>query len=415
MTSRERVHAALRHRQPDRPPIDLSGHRSSGISAIAYRRLRTFLGLEARLPRVYDPVQQLAMVDEDVLQLFGVDTVELGRGFAQGSEHWAGWTLPDGSPCLMPAWALPERTGKEWVYRSPRTGRLLGRMPEGGLYFEQTFHSFEEQEDLDAIPEALAEDVWSVAASPPGPIVEGPGGYERLCEGARDLRASTDRAIVGLFGGNLMDLGQGLYRMDNFLVLLGSEPRRAHRFLDRLVELHLASLERFLKAVDGCIDVIVFSDDLGTQTGPQISPRMYREFFLDRHRILWARARQLSDVKVLLHCCGGVRDLIPLLIEAGVDAINPVQTSCARMDPAELKSEFGKDLVFWGGGCDTQRVLPFASARQVREHVRNRLRIWSPGGGFVFQQVHNILASVPPENIVAMYEAILGSEEVRVG
>jgi uroporphyrinogen decarboxylase len=170
--------------------------------------------------------------------------------------------------------------------------------------------------------------------------------------------------------------------------------------------MHLANLERFLAAVGDSIDIILFGDDLGMQTGPMLSPQMYCEFFKPRHTRLWRRAKELADVKVMLHCCGGVRELLPHLIEAGLDAINPVQISCAGMDAAQLKAEFGRDLTFWGGGCDTREILTEASPEQVAEHVRNQVRTLAPGGGFVFQQVHNILANVPPANIVAMFDAV---------
>ena len=166
------------------------------------------------------------------------------------------------------------------------------------------------------------------------------------------------------------------------------------------------NLEQFLGAVGDSIDVICFGDDLGTQNSPQISPRMYREFFKPRHAILWGRAKQLANVKVMLHCCGAVRPLLRDLIEAGLDAINPVQISCRGMEAEGLKRDFGTDLTFWGGGCDTQRVLPNGTPAEVREHTLHQCEVLAPGGGFVFQQVHNIMANVPPENILAMYHAV---------
>ncbi len=404
MTPRERVLAALNHEQPDRVPIDLSGHRSSGIAAIAYRKLRAAMGLPERTIRVYDPVQQLAIVDEDVLQRFGVDTIEMGRGFALQDEHWADWTLPDGSPCQMPAWALPEREEGRWIMRAP-SGRILAQMPDGALYFEQCYWPYLEVDDLDQLGTALAENMWCQVKSPPGPLTEGEGGLQRLADGAKRLRERTDRAVIGLFGGNLLEIGQFLYRNDGFYMLLAGDPKRAVAFLDRLVALHLQNLEKFLSAVGPYIDIILFGDDLGMQNGPQISPQMYRELFKPRHSLMWHRAKELAPVKVMLHCCGGVRELLDDLIEAGLDAINPVQISCRGMDARGLKADFGGRITFWGGGCDTHKILPTGTPDEIRRHVQEQIAILQPDGGFVFQQVHNILADVPPENVLAMYEA----------
>jgi uroporphyrinogen decarboxylase len=354
--------------------------------------------------RVYDPVQQLAIVDDDVLDLFGVDTIELGRGFCHEDKWWREWTLPDGSPCLMPVWALPKRGPENaWVLHSP-SGRVIARMPEGAQHFDQVYWPFlDGPEDLSRIAELYPEHMWTGIASPPGPSISSPA---ELADGARALRASTDRAMIGLFGGNLLEMGQFYYRMDGFLLLLAAEPERAHRFLDAVVEIHLRNLERFLAAVGDSIDIILFGDDLGAQNCPQISPAMYREFFKPRHSLMWRRARELAPVKVMLHCCGAVRPLLPDLIDAGLDAINPVQISCRGMDAATLKRDFSGQITFWGGGCDTQLILPNAKPDEVAAHTRQQVKTFSPGGGFVFQQVHNILGNVPPENIVAMYGAL---------
>ncbi len=405
MTSRERVLAALDHRQPDRTPVDLSGHRSSGIAAMTYARLRDLLGLPRKPIRVYDPVQQLAIVDDDVLDRFRVDTIELGRAFAEDDAAWSDWVLPDGTPCQMPVWAAPQRDGARWVIRS-KSGRVIAAMPDGALYFEQTHWPYLDTDDIDAIPAAMDECMWCAVASPPGPLVAGPDGLKVLEDGARRLRARTDRAIIGLFGGNLLEMGQFFWRNDRFLMLLAEDYEKTHAFLDRLVELHLANLERFLGAVGPYIDVILFGDDLGMQSGPQISPAMYREYFQPRHRRMWMRAKELAPVKVMLHSCGGIRELLPDLIDAGLDATNPVQISCAGMGPAGLKADFGERITFWGGGCDTQRILLTGTPDEVRDHVRRQVEILSPGGGFVFQQVHNILAGVPPENVIAMFDAV---------
>jgi uroporphyrinogen decarboxylase len=353
-----------------------------------------------------------------VLDRFGVDAIELGRGFAQEPDTWQPWTLPDGSPCAMPSWAKLEREPGAWAMRSAQ-GTVIGRMPDGALYFEQSGFPFAESDDLEAIPQALEECLWtaSTAAAPPGPLTAGADGVRRLRDGAARLRASTDRAVVGLFGGNLLEIGQFLYRNDNFFMLLAGEPARAEAFLDRLVALHLAGLERFLGAVGEHIDIVLFGDDLGMQTGPQISPDMYRRFFKARHGAMWHRAKELAPagrggdprrppVRVMLHCCGGVRELLPDLIDAGLDAINPVQITCAGMEATGLKRDFGKDLVLWGGGCDTREVLPHGTPARVRDHVRRQVEILSRDGGFVFQQVHNIQVNVPAANIEAMFDAV---------
>lgn len=406
MTSRERVLTTLSHREPDRVPVDFSGHRSSGIAAMAYARLREFLGLPKRPVRVYDPVQQLAIVDEDVLERFHVDTIELGRAFALEDRWWTEWTLPDGTPCLMPVWAKPGRHQGEWVLRSRNTGRVIARMPEGVWYFEQAHYPFLESEALDRLEAEFAECMWTAVASPPGPIVAGPEGDRVLAEGARKLRAQTNRAIIGLFGGNLLEIGQWFYRNDNFFMLLAGEPDRAHAFLERLTEIHLRNLDRFGRAVGDHLDVILFGDDLGMQNGPQMSPAMYREFFKPRHHRMWRRARELTGARIMLHCCGGVRELLPDLLDAGLEAINPVQITCRGMDATGLKRDFGQRLTFWGGGCDTRDILIHGTPPQVREHVRRQMEVWRPGGGYVFQQVHNVLADVPPENVVAMLDAV---------
>jgi uroporphyrinogen decarboxylase len=407
MTSRQRVLAALNHQQPDRVPVDLSGHRSSGISPIAYRGLRKALGLPEKPIRVYDIVQQLAIVDEDVLDWVGVDTIELGRAFAQEDSYWTEWILPDGSPCLVPAWSEPERQPGRWVIHSQETGRVLAQMVDGSLYFEQTYWPFLEGRSPSlAVADVVSESMWTAIASPPGPITAGADGYRALAEGAKKLRLSTERAIVGLFGGNLLEFGQFMYRNDGFFMLLAGQPEEAEAFLDEITEMHLANLEKYLGAVGPYIDVILFGDDLGMQSGPQISPRMYRKFFKPRHAKLWQRARELAPVKVMLHCCGGVRELLPDLIDAGLQAINPVQITCQGMAAEGLKADFGHDMTFWGGGCDTRDVLPHAEPDEVYRHVQEQLRILSPGGGFVFQQVHNIQADIPAENIIAMYKAV---------
>jgi uroporphyrinogen decarboxylase len=161
-----------------------------------------------------------------------------------------------------------------------------------------------------------------------------------------------------------------------------------------------------LPEVRGCVQVLVVGDDLGTQRGPQISREMYRRLFLPRHRRIYSCARQLSGgAHIMLHSCGGLYQLIPDLIEAGVEVLNPVQTTARNMEADKLKKEFGSELTFWGGGCDTQDVLLRGTPEQVRDDVRRRLEAWMPGGGYIWTQIHNVLADVPAANVVAMLDA----------
>jgi uroporphyrinogen decarboxylase len=407
LTSRERVMMAVNHQQPDRVPIDLGGHRSSGMMAIAYHRLKQALGIHTGDIYVYDFIQQLAIIEPPVLDRFGVDTVELGRGFALDPADWADWTLPDGTPCKIPAFIHPVREGGDWkLYHAD--GTLIGIQKEGCLYVEQTHFPLmnSTESTFDDLVTPLDHVDWSAVGTPPAPIGYDPAGLAQLAAGAKAFRASTDRAILGLFGGNFLEIGQFLFRNDNFLAMLAGERARTHRLLDKLLEMHLDNLQKFLSAVGPYIDIIVFGDDLGMQTGPQISPRTYREFFQPRQKIMWETAKKLADVKVMLHSCGGLHPLLPGLIEAGLDILQPVQTTCRDMEPERLKREFGRDLCLWGGGCNTRDVLGRATPGEVAADVRERVGILAPGGGFVFQQIHNIMADVPPENVIAMLDAV---------
>jgi uroporphyrinogen decarboxylase len=200
----------------------------------------------------------------------------------------------------------------------------------------------------------------------------------------------------------MFELPQWLYRMDNYLLSIALYPDKVLELSENLVKIHLKNLEKWLSAVGPYIDIIMFGDDLGGQQGPLMSPDDYRRFYKPFHKMMWNRAKELADVKVQLHCCGGIYQLLPDLIDAGLDAINPVQISSRGMDPARLKKEFGDQITFWGGGCDTQRILPSGTIHEVQKHVGDMVSVFKHGGGFVFQQVHNILDNVPPENIVAM-------------
>ncbi len=409
MTSRERVLAALNHVEPDRIPVDLGAHRSSGIAAIAYHHLRKHLGLPELTIKVYDMVQQLAIIDEDVLDLFGVDVIEMGRGFLLDDGDWKPWVLPDGTPCEIPYYTNLEKRGEDWFILDG-SDIEMGVLKKGSLYFEQTFFPLMdrgiENDHFEDLEEMLGKQIWSAVVHPGAHLEMDEQGLREMGLRAKELRESTDRAIVGLFGGNMFEIPQMLYRMDHYLLATGMYPDKVLELSEKLYQIHLKNLEKWIGAVGPYIDIVLFGDDLGGQQGPLISPEAYREFYKPYHKKLWSRAKELADVKVQLHCCGGIYELLDDLIEAGLDMVNPVQVSCRGMDPKGLKEDFGERITFWGGGCDTQRILPLSGPDDISKHVMELNSIFSPGGGFVFQQVHNILANVPPENVVAMFESI---------
>jgi uroporphyrinogen decarboxylase len=412
MNSRERVRAALAHRQPDRVPIDLGAHRSSGIAAIAYAKLKRALGITTGDVYVFDMVQQLAIVEPEVLDAVGADVIELGRGFMLQDDDWQPWVLPDGTPCKIPSFINLERRD-DAEYLLSDDGVALAIRKQGMLYFEQIHWPWLErnidQQDFSDLEEALNYTMWTGIPTPGGHIPLTEDGLAELAAGAKRLRASTDRAIMGLFGGNFFEIPQFLYRMDNYLLYMGLYPEACRRLSQALYEFHLPRLEAWLGAVGPYIDVMLFGDDLGGQNGPLMSPDMYRRYYKPWQSKLWKRAKELAPhVNVHLHTCGGIEPLLDDLIDAGLESANPVQITSRGMGPRHLKAAYGDRFTFWGGGCDTRQILPHGTPDEIRAHVRDQIGIFAPGGGFVFQQVHNILADVPPENVLSMLEAARG-------
>jgi uroporphyrinogen decarboxylase len=397
MDSRQRVLTALKHQEADRVPVDLNGMRSTGIMAIAYNRLKAYLGLEEGATRVYDITQQLAEPDEAMLERFEVDVLPLPRlpkGLSAVQPGWKPYTLPDGSPALVPAGLHFERGTGCWLIRDT-AGNILYKMPDGALYFDTVYHPLAQAQTIAEIESyqlpliSDAELEWLA------------GEARRICAAGRS------RAVMGHTGINLYETAQRLRGWEQFMLDLGGNQALVQALMEKLAENAIRNLERYLGAVGGYVDILQMGDDLGTQSGPQISSRMYRRSIKPFHQRIFQYAKQASSKPVFLHCCGGIFPLLPDLIEAGLDILNPVQIAAVGMDPAALKRDFGRDLVFWGGGADSQRVLPTASPAEVRDHVRRLVEIFAPGGGFVFCAVHNIQADVPPENITAMYQAAL--------
>ncbi len=390
MNCRERVRTTLRHCEPDRVPLDIGATHSSGIMAIAYSELREYLGLPKGRIRVHDFGQQLAEIEPDILDRFGVDVIDLFNShICPDDREWVSWSLPDGRPAERPAELKVERDqGGGHVLRES-SGKIIARMPEGCLYFESI------QPPLGEPPRELA--------SYRLPLL-GEDFLERMETRAQWLRKNTDYAIVATFGGNILETGQGLRGWGNFMMDLVENRSFAEDLMDKMVETHLDNLKKFLRAAGDNVDVIFMGDDLGTQNATQISPEMYHELLYPRHKKIYRYVRENSSACVLLHSCGSISPLLPDLIDAGIQALNPVQTSAANMEPHMLKDRFGDRLTFWGGGCDTQTVLPDRSPQEVEAHVRGQVSIFAPGGGFVFCPVHNVQAGVRPQNIVTMLD-----------
>ena len=396
MTPRQRIAAALEHRESDVLPIDFGAMRSTGINALAYARLKEYLGIREGQVRVYDIFQQLAEPEEAVLRRMGGDVVQLHRlapSFGIPIDEWKEAILQDGTPCQVPARLDPVRleNGDLAIYYGPTQ---IAVMPAGNYYYNQVHHPFAECEtaaDVDRIPF--------------GEITDRELAF--LQANARALYEHTDYAILGEFGGNILEAGQSSFGYEKFMYLLAAEPGLVHHFFERLAAVYLRDLKKYLDAVGRYLSVIQLGDDLGAQGGPQISPAMYRAMIKPYHRALYGYVREHSPAKVFLHCCGSIRSLIPDLIDAGVQVLNPVQISAQNMDPATLKREFGRELTFWGGGADLQYTVPSASLSDIQKETRQLIEIFAPGGGYVFTTVHNIQATVPPDKILAIYDAAL--------
>ncbi len=409
MTSRERVIAAIEHREPDRVPLDIGSTPSSGISAVAYERLARHLGMADSRTLVYDVVQQVAQPEDDLLDRFGADVLDVGRAFNDQSEDWRQVTLPTGQEVFWPAWFRPvPAEGRLEVF--DQEGDRIAVMPDGATFFDQTYFPYLDgyPDNFSGLDRAMNKVLWQKLAHSPWDHAGEPDFWAQLRERALALRARSDRALMVVCGCNLFEWGTFLRRIDNFLMDLLEEPERVEALLDALMERHLATLAKVCEAVGDVCDILRFGDDLGMNTGPFMSPGTYRALFKPRHKMLCDYVHRHSGMKTFLHSCGSIYRLMPDLIEAGYDVINPVQTVAQDMDASRLKKEFGRDIAFWGGGMDTRAVLNHATPQAVYDHARRMIDVFAPGGGFVFNQEHNIMPDVPPENIVAMYRAVAG-------
>lgn len=391
MNSRERLQATLRHDVPDRLPIDLGGTRQSGIAAAACQALKRRLGITTPT-RVFDLFQMLAEVEQPLRDRFGADVIGLYRpevAFGIRNERWKSWRLFDGTPVEVPGDFEPvvEEDGSLAIMRG---GEAIARMPRDGFYFDR----------LEKYPGAahVALDTYQ----PPLLTAEHVAWYAAQ---SRALYENTDLAIVAPLGPPYeLFYGLGTGDFEAWMITLATEPDYVHGLYERLTDAWLINLQRFADAVGDRVQVVQICDDLGTQESLFLSVKMFRELMMPHYRrgIEWIHRH--TSYRVMLHSDGAIAPLIPSLIEMGIDVLNPVQTSAAGMDPAELKRQFGRQLVFWGGSLDCQKTLPYGTPEEVAAEVRRHVELLAPGGGYVFASVHNIQAGVPPENIEAMFD-----------
>ncbi len=397
MNSRERVLAAINHQQPDRLPIDLGGTRQSGIAASTYHRLKQLLGQDnddfATPTRVYDMYQMLAEVERPILERFGADVIGLNRpcvAFDIENKDWKPWKLFDGTPVEVPGGFNPveDENGGLLILRD---GEPIAAMPKDGYYFDRL-------------------EVYPGGAHTPVEEVNPPVMSDELCEHYRleseALFQNTDFAIVAPLGPPY-ELFYGLATggFENWMMTLATEPDYVNALLEKLVDIWIENLKRFSQAVGNRVQILQFNDDFGTQDSTFMSVPMFRNLIMPHYKrgLDWVHAN--TDMKVFLHSDGAIYPLIPSLIEMGVDILDPVQTSAKGMDAKRLKDEFGDQITFWGGSLDCQSTLPFGTPEEVAQEVEQHVQTFAPGGGYVFTSVHNIQAKVPPENVIAMFDA----------
>ena len=410
VTSRDRLAATLSHKQPDRIPIDFGGTAVTGVHASCVAALREYYSLEKRPVRVHEPFQMLALLDEDLQDAMGVDVTGIfarNTMFGFPAERWKPW-LFNGLEVLVPGDfnIQIDNRGDNLIYPEGDTSvPPSGRMPRGGYFFDCIVRQEPIDEDHldpadnteDFLPISQLElDHLAHAAKQVGPkrgVIAGFGG--------------TAFGDIALVPGPFLKHPKGIRDVTEWYVSTSSRQSYIHRIFERQCEVALANLERIHAVVGDAVQAIfVCGTDFGTQTSAFCSVKTLRDLYFPYYKIIndWIHAH--TTWKTFKHSCGAVSKFLPTFIEAGFDILNPVQCSATGMEPEQLKTNFGNQLVFWGGGVDTQKTLPFGTPAEVREQVLRRCEIFAPGGGFVFNSIHNVQAQTPVENIVAMIDAV---------
>lgn len=414
MTSRERLIKALNHQQPDRVPLDLGATSQTGISAGTLYKLREALGLEKKPITVHEPFQLLGQVDDDVLQALGADIIGLWNPtnfMGVKNNNWKSWQLPDGTPVKIAGGLEFEVDEKGNTYSYPqgdKTVKPSQKLPAGGSFFDNIDRCDDyNEDDLDGKRD-YAND-FSILEEESAKYFE---------KESKRLYEETNFGIVGMLGGGAFgDVAtlpapwlknpQGIRKMEDWLVAHMLYPEYILEIFELQAEIAIKNLEIYKQAVGDRVQVIWLSGtDFGTQNGPFTSVETYRKLYKPFHKKLNNWVHKNTNWKTFYHTCGSIVPLLDEFAEAGIDILNPVQCSAAGMDPKMLKDKYGDKFTFWGGGIDTQQVLPFGTTDEVRAQVKQRLEIFSKDGGFVFNTIHNIVGNTPIENLLAMYETV---------
>jgi len=414
MTSRERIVNTLQRKPADRTPIDFGGTGTTGIHAEVYNGIRKLLGIEPAVLRIPEFMSQLAYIDPEVLDSIGGDVVALWRLSPCMGLPVTGYResiLSDGTPCLLPEFFLPvsnekgdllyfkPRNCKDYVHPYPRgtdpeeynANKPIAICPKGYKSFCRVYHPLTGVETTEELAGFIFPDMDEAELT-------------FLESEAKRLYETTDKAVCGIFNGNPFELGQLYWGHEDFFTLLLTESELMEFYFDLRTELLMLDLKKYLERVGKYIQVIQFTEDLGSQTSLLISPDLYRKAVKPYHRRMFDFVKnEYPHVKILLHSCGAVFDLIPDFIEMGVDALNPVQTTAVGMDPERLKSTYGRDIVFWGGGIDTQGTLSAGTREDNKAYVSKSMSVLAPGGGYIFSQVHNVEGNVPAENLLEAF------------